>query len=106
MTAEQLQFPTAREVCELVFGDPVHERDRAAVVEAIRADAAAHDGEVDSNRVREALPTWVYPRSIGAVYNALRARGLLVANGYVTNTDTRGRNAGRPARLYRWTGEL
>lgn len=105
MTVEQLAFPTARGVCSLVAGDPLHERERAAVVDAIRDDAVEHFGQVNSNRVRERIPSWVAPQVIGATYNALRARGLLVDDGWTTNTDRRGRNSGKPARLYRWKGE-
>jgi hypothetical protein len=106
MTAEQLQFPTASSVCELVFGDPIHARERAAVIDAIRQDAAGHDRQVDPNRVRSLIPPWVGPRVVSATYNALRTRGLLVRQGWTQNEDRRGRNVGKPQSVYRWTGEL
>ncbi|HET6908877.1 MAG TPA: hypothetical protein VFH54_06015 [Mycobacteriales bacterium] len=104
MTA-QLEFPTVDEVCALVVGDPVHEREREAVVAAIRSDAAANDGHVDPNRVRELVPAWVGPRVVSATYNALRTRRLLIPAGWTTNTDRRGRNVGKPIRTYTWRGE-
>lgn len=106
MTAEQLTFPTASSVCELVFGDPLHQRERTAVIDAIVADARAHGREVDPNRVRPTVPQWVNPRVTSAVYNALGTRRLLVFKRWATNDDRRGRNVGKPQRIYEWTGEL
>jgi len=45
----------------------------------------------------------VYPRLLGAIYQALAKKGVLEFAGWTTSTDTRGRNAGRPARSYRLT---
>jgi hypothetical protein len=107
MTAEQLTFPTSREVCALVAGDPMHERERAAVVEAIRDYARENDGFIDANGVRPRIPAWVGARVRGAVYNSLIAQGVLAPTGnWTTSDDKRGRNAGKPQRIYRWTEEL
>lgn len=88
-------------VLDLVADDDVHARDRAAVVEAILADGRAHGGEVDPNRVRTEIPSWVYPRVVGATYRVLAGKGVIVPDGWVISTDTAGRNSGRPARRYR-----
>lgn len=105
MSAEQLEFPSAADICELVFGDVTHVRERDAVVAAIRADADAHDGHVDPNRVRLLIPSWVGPRVVSATYSALRSRGVLARAEWTKSDDARGRNVGKPQRTYRWVGE-
>lgn len=103
---QQLEFPTAAEVCALVIGDPMHQREHQAVLAAIQADADAHDGLVNVNRVRPLIPAWVYPRVVSATYSALlnRRPALLVPTGeWVSNTDAKGRNVGKPQRVYRLT---
>lgn len=104
MTADQLEFPTATEVCELIIGDPIHQSEHRAVLAAIQADADEHGGEVIPNRVRPRIPAWVYPRVTSATYSALRNRGLLIPTGrWVTNDDAKGRNVGKPQKVYRLT---
>lgn len=93
-------------ICELVYGDPVNAEARQAIIDAILADARTHGRQVDQNRVRASIPRWVPPRLIGATYNAMRTRNLLVRDGWTTNLDAKGRNVGKPARLYTYTGEL
>jgi len=95
--------PDTQAILELIDGDPRHRRDREVIIEAIRADALAHGGEVDQNRVRPHLTT-VYPRVIGSTYNALAARGVITFLRWTVNEDKKGRNSGRPARVYRWIG--
>lgn len=91
-----------RSILELIDGDPIHEDDRAAIVRAIFDAADAADGEIDPNIVRPHIPTWVQPRVVGATYNALATRGVIAWTGeWVTSDDSRGRNSGKPARLYR-----
>lgn len=90
-------------VLDLIAADDIHARDRAAITEAILADGKAHGGEVDPNRVRDAIPAWVYSRVIGATYRVLATKGVLVPDGWVISTDVKGRNSGRPARKYRLT---
>lgn len=89
----------------VIAGDPLHASDRRRIVVAIVSDAIAHHGRVDPNRVRRALTNkhgrTVYPRVIGATYQALVRSGDLVFDQWVTNDDARGGNAGRPARAYR-----
>ncbi|MFD4250402.1 hypothetical protein ACFWQL_11750 [Amycolatopsis thermoflava] len=85
----------------LIAGDPLHAEDRAAVARAILAAAAADGGRVDPNQVRKRIPATVYPRVIGAVYQALARAGVLQSEGWTISDDRRGRNSGRPARVYR-----
>lgn len=110
MTATQLDLlaepaPADREkdaVLALISGDPLHARDRQAVVDAIAASVRP-DGTVCSNDWRGLIPTWVYPRVIGATVNALtKARVLTPTGQWVISDDVHGRNAGRPARVYAW----
>ncbi|WP_369068575.1 hypothetical protein [Kineococcus terrestris] len=99
-------------VCALVNGNPLHANDRREVVSAILAEAAAHGGAVDPNGVRARLAVTnadgstdyrVYPRVIGATYQALCTAGVLEFTGWIPNTDARGRNSGKQARSYRLT---
>lgn len=89
-------------ITSLMDGDPLHARDRAAVVTAILTDGRSHNGQVDPNRVRDTLPPWVYPRSIGSTYRVLLHHEVLVFEGrWTENLDGKGRNIGKPQRLYR-----
>ena len=101
----EMTFATAADVCELVFGDPMHAAERQAVIDAIVA-VARRDGDTDPNRVRPHIPSWVGPRVVSATWGALRNRGLLEPIGWTTNTDAKGRNVGKPQRKYRVVGEL
>lgn len=68
---------------------------------SVRA-AAEPDGRVDPNCLRELLRGHVAPRRIGSYTHRAKCEGLLVETGdWVTSTDTEGRNAGRPVRVYR-----
>ncbi len=81
-------------------GHPSTDHEWVAFVAAIRA--AARDGVVDPNAVREELRGVVAPRRIGAFYQAALKADLLRPTGqWVISTDTVGRNAGRPCRTYR-----
>jgi len=99
---------TQDSLLDLIATDPVHRDDRARVEAAIRGDAASHSGQIDPNRVRDALTNEygldVYPRVVGAVYSSLRRAGVIVPDGWTTSTDRRGGNHGKPARTYRWVG--
>lgn len=89
-------------VLALVSGDHVHARDRAAVVDAI-AESVRPDGTTDANAWRPLIPLYVYPRVVGATVNALMKAGVLVPTGqWVVSDDRKGRNSGRPMRMYRW----
>ena len=103
MSAGQLEFPTATDIALLVVGDPRHADEHAAVLAAIQADFDEH-GSVDANRVRPRIPAWVYSRVISATYSALRNRGLLIPTGeWVVSTDAKGRNVGKPQKVYTLT---
>lgn len=103
MTTEQL------DLLETVYTNPtpLADRYRARIHDAIRLDAVLHGGQVDPNRVRARLvdatgDLVVDPRLLSAAYSGLRSRGVLVPDGWTTNTDTKGRNSGKPLRLYRY----
>ena len=92
--------PTTDEVCDSMWNR--HDRQRAVIVQAIEAVALVNGGQVDMNAVRDTLASEsVVPQLVGAVVNVLLRQGRLVEDGWTTNTDKRGRNAGRPSRLYR-----
>lgn len=93
---------TVAAITSLMAADPVHARDKQAVWDAIRTDAAAHSGEVDPNRVRERIPSWVYPRMIPTVYRVLKDAGVLTHARWNLNTDGKGRNVGKPQHVYRF----
>lgn len=108
MSVEQLDILTA--VAENPA--PLAERYRNRIRQAIAGDAREHDGEVNPNRVRARL---LHPASgrldvdariLSAQYGALAAQGVLVQSGWTTNSDTAGRNGGKPLRLWRLVGEL
>lgn len=93
---------TAARVAEVA--EAAHNRPaKDVVVAAIRAVAVEHDGAVDPNVVRARLASLnVHPRVVGSVYSHLVAAGALVQTGWTTSTDTRGGNAGKPCRVYRY----
>lgn len=94
--------PDTQALLDLMSGDPIHARDREAVVDAIRA-AVRGDGTVCGNDWRGLIPTWVYPRVIGATVNALTKAGILRPTGeWRISDDLAGRNSGKPVRVYRW----
>lgn len=93
-------------ICELVVGDPSHAADRERIVEAMLTDAREHDGIIDPDRVRARLSSdaglQVYPRVLSAMYGHLTRAGVLQFEGEWTRSqDSRGGNAGKPARIYR-----
>ncbi|ABS03258.1 hypothetical protein [Kineococcus radiotolerans] len=104
--------PLVAAICALMNGDPIHDRDRERIVDAIVDDALTHDGLVNPNRVRTSLTRTnadgstdlvVYPRLIGTVYQTLAAKGALEFVDWTDSTDLRGGNKGKPARIYRLT---
>ena len=94
--------PHTQAVLALIAGDPVHDRDREAIVDAIRA-SVDYAGITSSNHWRPLIPTWVYPKVVGATVNALTKAGVLVKTGqWLISNDVHGRNSGRPTMTYRW----
>lgn len=93
-------------ILELMTLDPAHQQDRRRIVSAVVADARANRGVVDPNRVRARLMVGgeltVYSRVIGATFNALKARRVLIPDGHVRSENTkRGRNGGKVLPRYR-----
>lgn len=85
---------------------PLADRDRKAILEAIRKDAHDHGGRISTNRVRRALSNQhgltVHPRALSAAYSSLARRKVIVSLGYIdVNDDERG-NAGKPCRAWQW----
>ena len=73
--------------------------------DALRTVAYLGAGRVDPNRLRGEVRGNVAPRRISAFYSRAVARDLIAPTGdWVVSTDKEGRNSGRPARVYRWTG--
>lgn len=96
--------PHTAAVLALIAGDPVHDRDREAIVAAIRA-SVDHNGVTSSNHWRPLIPTWVFPNVVGATVNALTRTGVLVKTGqWLISDDVHGRNSGRPVMTYQWRG--
>jgi hypothetical protein len=88
---------------------PIAQQHRDRIRAAITADGRAHGGEVNPNRVRATLSNHlglqVQPQQLSATYSALSSQGVLVFDHWGTNDDTRGKNAGKPQRVWRWAGE-
>lgn len=97
-----VQLDLTDAITDLLTADPSHTRERDAVIDAIRA--AAVDGQVNPNTVRRLVPAWVGPKVVAATYRVLVHEGRLVKDGWTTSDDVRGRNAGRPVRVYRLAG--
>lgn len=93
--------PDTEALCLLIAGDPLHAADRAALIAAIFAAAAADGGHVDPNAVRKLVPASVYPRIFGPTYLSLTRKGILTFDSWTVNEDVAGGNSGKPARTYR-----
>lgn len=94
--------PTRDAILALVDADPVHSRDRAAIIDAIER-AVRSDGTVSSNAWRPLIPTFVYNRCVGSTVHALIRAGVLQPTGdYERSTDTHGRNGNKVNPVYRW----
>jgi len=90
-------------VLALIATDPLHARDQAAIVEAIKVSVRP-DGLVNSNDWRAHMPD-VFPKLIGPTVNQLCAVGVLAKTERIEkSTDRRGRNSGRWIPVYRWVG--
>lgn len=96
--------PKTAAILDLIAGDPLHDRDREAIVDAIRKSVGP-DGLTSANAWRPFVPAWVYPRVVGATVHALSRLGYLVPTGaWVVSDDVAGRNSGKPMRVYAWRG--
>lgn len=92
------------DLLDAITTDPTHDEDAARVRAAIVAEAGAHDGLIDPNRVRERLTfhgaITVNPQVLSSTYSTLARSRVIVAAGYTRNLDRRGKNYGKPARLW------
>lgn len=86
---------------DLIADSHDHAHHRTEIERVILAVALEHDGHIDPNTVRRRLPAWVQPQLVGPTYRALALAREIEPAGWTTNTDTRGRNTGKPARCYR-----
>ena len=81
-------------------GHPSADHEWAIFTEAI-VTASLFDGIVRPNELRPMLAGRVAPRRIGGFTNRALAEGLIEWRGdWQTSDDKRGRNAGRPAKIY------
>jgi hypothetical protein len=82
----------------------VEQHDR--IFDAIVTAASLNDGIVNPNHVRKLLSNehglQVNPRVLSSAYSALRRRGVIQPDGWVTNDDIKGKNGGKPLRIYRY----
>lgn len=81
---------------------PIDTETREALLAAVHAAAAEHDGLVSIAWIRPHLPKWAQWPGLGAFVSALVRQGVLVWTGeYTTNGNAQTRNALRPAKIYR-----
>lgn len=93
------------DLLSLVANDQMHPRPAEEWEEFVRAVefvGRANDGLVPPNALRPLLRNVIAPKRIGAFTNRAKAEGLIVDTGeWQVSDDHEGRNAGRPARVYR-----
>ena len=71
-------------------------------VEALRTVAIQHAGDIEPNALRKRVRGAVAPKRLGAFISRALARDLIApTDRWQVSDDTEGRNAGRPARIYR-----
>lgn len=105
MTADQLDlFAEQRAVIDTVANDWRADGDWLRFVEAC-AYVADADGRVHVGDVRRRLSNehglTIFPRRLSAFWaRAASKAGFLDVDGWQTNDDVKGRNAGRPQRVY------
>lgn len=60
---------------------------------------------ISPNELRRVIDGRIKPQRVGAFTHRALSQGLVEYTGrYVTSTDTKGRNSGKPARELRWIG--
>lgn len=64
--------------------------------------ARMDDGVISPNEMRPRIRDKVAPRRVGPFYRRACLTGLIAPCGYDLSNDTKGKNAGRPIRLYAW----
>ena len=86
---------------DLIADSDDHAHHRHEIERVIMAVALEHDGAINPNVVRSRLPSWVQPQLVGPTYRALCLAREIEPAGWTTSDDNRGRNSGKPARIYR-----
>lgn len=89
------------DLLNLIVGSDNHAHHREEVERVIWAVALDNGGHIDPNEVRARIPSWVQPQLVGPTYRAMTLARDIEPDGWTTNTDTRGRNSGKPLRTYR-----
>ena len=92
---------TTGSLLDLIAHDPGHDSARTEIERVIWGVACEYDGRIDPNVVRARIPPWVQPQLVGPTYRAMTLAGDIEPDGWTTNTDTKGRNSGKPLRTYR-----
>lgn len=97
------------DLLDLLANDPRKDLDYRAFLDACRNEATITLGVVSINGVRWWMTNrygyTVEPRRYSTFWRRARLDGHLERTGdYETNTDTRGRNSGKPQPVYRWVG--
>lgn len=68
--------------------------------------AASSFGVIDPNLLRQVIGGRIKSQRVGAFTHRALSAGVVEYTGqYVTSTDTRGRNGGKPCRQLRWIGD-
>jgi len=80
------------------------DREWTVFLNAITTLGKAH-GVIRPNRLRPMVKHLVAPKRLGAFVNRALKAGLIEPDGWEISDDREGRNAGRPARTYRWLGQ-
>lgn len=117
MTADQLAFgidlphrsvtDETAAILARVNGKWTNAHDRRCVVSAIVYVARRHLGRIDPNEVRGRLTDpvsgalTVKSQVLGSTYQTLATLRVIEADGWTVNKDKRGRNYGKPARMWR-----
>lgn len=89
-------------ILERINGNDRYTDDRFEVVRAVLYVADQHDGRVSLNDVRLCLRHLRHPFVVGPTIQSLCRRGVLGVAGWEISDDSKGRNKGKPQRVYRY----
>lgn len=96
-----------RSLLELMAGDPIHDRDRRRIVQAVVAEAHSAGGKVDPNRLRARLTNAktgaldVTPVMVGSIVGHFARRKVLEHIGWTPCSGSTSGNNGKPQKVYR-----
>lgn len=95
-----------RSTVELVGNDWLADEDWRRFVAAVHGRALWRNNEVAPDDVRDALTgadgeLTINPRRLSAFYSRAVAQGLLEFSHWGVSGDTKGKNAGKPCRIYK-----